>query len=132
MELINKLADPNVVSTLSAGEKFSGGLMVAVIGMSITFLALVFLWFAINVMSNALGVTKKEKPKAAAAAPAASAPVASAAKEDDAELVAVITAAIAASLGKSTSQLVVNKITRIPDSMPAWARKGLSDQFTQR
>ncbi len=131
MELINKLADPNVVSTLSAGDKFSGGLMVAVIGMTITFLALVFLWFAINVMSNALGVTKKEKPKVAAAA-AAAAPVASAPKEDDAELVAVITAAIAASLGKSTSELVVNKITRLPDAMPAWARHGLSDQFTQR
>ncbi len=131
MNLIDRIADPNIVDTLSAGEKLTGGLMMAVIGMGITFLALIFLWFAINVMSSALKQKDKPTPEPAIT-PAAKAPVASAPKEDDAELVAVITAAIAASLGKSSSQLVVNKITRVPDKMPAWARHGLSDQFIQR
>ena len=45
-------------------------------------------------------------------------------EEDDTELVAVITAAIAAMTGTSTSGLVVRNIKRIPDLDTTWSRTG--------
>ena len=44
--------------------------------------------------------------------------------EDDSELVAVITAAIAAMTGTSASGLVVRNIKRLPDFETAWSKTG--------
>ncbi len=44
--------------------------------------------------------------------------------EDDIELVAVITAAIAAMTGTDASGLVVKNIKKLPDSDTAWSRIG--------
>jgi|GEM_PF-316746 len=44
--------------------------------------------------------------------------------EDDTELVAVITAAIAAMTGTDASGLVVKNIKKLPDSDTAWSRIG--------
>ena len=45
-------------------------------------------------------------------------------EEDDNELVAVITAALAAHIGKSTDQLIVRSIVQIGNQEPAWAQTG--------
>ena len=45
-------------------------------------------------------------------------------EEDDAELVAIITAAIAATLGKSSDTFVVRNIVRTSDVDIQWARAG--------
>ncbi|SDY58149.1 Oxaloacetate decarboxylase, gamma chain [Proteiniborus ethanoligenes] len=42
------------------------------------------------------------------------------AEEEDLELIAVITASIAATLQTSTSNIVVRNITRIPQTTPLW------------
>lgn len=53
-------------------------------------------------------------------------------QSSDEELVAVITAAIAASLGRSADSLVVRSIYRVPQSTPAWGRVGVETQMGQR
>ncbi len=132
MDLINKLANP---VNLSVSDKISGGLMVAVVGMTITFLALIFLWLVIEIMSKILG-QKQAEPKAqaaAAVAPAAKAePSTAAVKEDaeDEELIAVITAALSATL--QTNRIVVSKIVRVADDRPIWAKTGMSEQMNSR
>ncbi|MFZ5354804.1 MAG: OadG family protein [Bacillota bacterium] len=50
---------------------------------------------------------------------------------DDNELVAVITAAVAACLG-GKRDLVVRSITRVGDSSPVWARTGRQEQMSNR
>lgn len=45
-------------------------------------------------------------------------------EEDDTELVAVITAAIAAMTGTDASGLVIKNIKKLPDSDTAWSRIG--------
>ena len=50
-------------------------------------------------------------------------------EQDDEELVAVITAAIALNLSKSTSDIVVRNIRRVPQSTPAWAKACRQEQF---
>ena len=50
-------------------------------------------------------------------------------EQDDEELIAVITAAIASSLSKSTSDIVVRNIQRVSQNTPTWARVGRQEQF---
>ncbi len=133
MELIKRLADP---STLTIGEKISGGLMVAVVGMTITFLALIFLWLVIALMAKLLNRPQKQPSLVGSNATETAAPAAVAAPkadaEDDGELVSVITAALATALNTSVNNIVVTKIVRVADERPAWSKVGLIEQINNR
>ncbi|RKD20956.1 hypothetical protein BET04_08935 [Caminicella sporogenes] len=52
-------------------------------------------------------------------------------EENDEELVAVITAAIAASLNTSTHNIIVKNIIRIPDTTPVWGKAGRLEQMNR-
>ena len=109
------------------------GLIVAVIGIAVVFVGLTILVFFVWLMGQlfrAIGRSKEEKAKkaAAAAAPAAPAPVAEPVVEEsvevnDAELIAVIAAAIAA-FDDSGKRLVVRKVRRVP----GWKDAARSEQ----
>ena len=51
---------------------------------------------------------------------------------DEEEIIAVITAAIAASLNRSTHDIVVKSVKRVPYHTPAWNRAGRNQQITGR
>lgn len=51
---------------------------------------------------------------------------------DDEELVAVIAAAIAASMGVSIPELNIKAIKRIPQSIPAWSIADRSEQMSRK
>lgn len=51
---------------------------------------------------------------------------------DDEELIAVITAAIAASLNRSTHDIVVKSVKRIPNRTPTWNRASRNQQIATR
>lgn len=50
-------------------------------------------------------------------------------EEDDEELIAVITVAIAASISRPASEIKIRKIKRIPTKTPIWARAGRLKQM---
>jgi hypothetical protein len=52
--------------------------------------------------------------------------------EDMDELIAVITAAVAASLNSSTHNVIVKAIKRIPNTSPAWNRAARLDLTTNK
>lgn len=133
MDLIKQLSDPALLETMTIGDKINAGLMVTLIGMSITFIALLILWTAIVVMTKLL--VKKPKPEVAVVAhqmPAVTETQVAPEVEDDEALIAVITAAIAASLKTSIHNIVVQNIVRVPDETPAWAKTGRVDQMNAR
>ena len=109
------------------------GAIVAVIGIAVVFVGLTILVFFVWLMGQlfrAIGRSKEEKAKkaAAAAAPAAPAPLAEpvveeSAEVNDAELIAVIAAAIAA-FDDSGKRLVVRKVRRVP----GWKDAARSEQ----
>ena len=117
----------NIVNALGYGA------MVAVVGLLIVFLGLTILIVCITVMAKIFdGVKARNAAKASAAAPApAPAPVvetpAPAVEEttavDDAELIAVIAAAIAA-FDNSGKTLVVRKVRHVS----AWNRSAREEQ----
>lgn len=51
---------------------------------------------------------------------------------DSEELIAVITAAIAASLNRSTHSIVVQSIRRVPSVTPVWNQAGKHSQIASR
>ena len=98
MTLMEIFSNPDVMHTLSFGEKMLASTITMIMGLGITFTVLILIWIFISLMGKALGTNKKP---AAAAAPAAAAPAPAETKApveeaSDDSLVAVIAAAIAA------------------------------------
>ena len=112
------------VPEYTLGENMEQAAMNMVMGMGTVFIVLIFISFLISCFKyinrfeeKMKNKGKKEDPEPLAAAEPAPAAVVQAAEEnlaDDLELVAVITAAIAASTGTSPSGLVVRSIRRAP------------------
>lgn len=135
--LIQSLKDPAIVQSMPIGDKLMAGLYVTFMGMTITFIGLIFLWGAIELMSKLIGTKKPTDLKVVAAANPAQpqavlAPAAAGSGDIDDELIAVITAAVAASLKTSIHNVVVRNIVRVADDTPAWARAGRVDQINNR
>lgn len=158
-DILDLFKNPETFAQLNFSERLVGSLYVILLGMGIVFAALVVLMLATQLMSFVLRGTnkdKKAKPAPTTAAPTSAAsstashasvtptaatsltPVASAAdvsadaSTDDGELVAVIAAAIAASLNKSVSDLVVTKIRRVPETAPTWMLRGRAEAMNNR
>ncbi len=106
---------------VSIGE----ALLVTLFSMGVVFLSLLAISFLIDLVRVALSGSEKkstpvQQPQAPVVAPAPVVQV----QEDDTELVAVITAAIAAMTGTNANGLVVKNIKRISDSDTAWSKTG--------
>jgi sodium pump decarboxylase gamma subunit len=130
-ELMTVFGNPETIKSLSMGDKMMGVGVTVLLGMGITVLALIFIMYLIGFMTSML--VAKPKPVVESAPVATSAAVQEEAPAtDDVELVAVISAAIAAHLGTSTNNLVVRNITRITDATPAWGKAGMVDQMSTR
>ena len=113
------------------------GLSVTAIGVAIVFFGLVVLIGLIKIMqvlTSGMG-KKKAAPKAAPVPAAAPAPVVEAAPaapvQDDAALIAVISAAIAAMMEDSNTGFVVRRVRRVSNT-PAWSKSGREEQVYSR
>jgi sodium pump decarboxylase gamma subunit len=135
--------NPETIHTLGLGERIVTSLFVTVLGMGITFAALIAIWGMTVLMSKIItGVETKnsiaqaatvEKAKAAPAAPApAPAAAATGEPQEDENLIAVLTAAIAASLNTSMHNIVVRNVRALPDQTSPWSRAGRSEQMSSR
>ncbi|KAB2891838.1 MAG: hypothetical protein F9K32_02525 [Desulfobulbaceae bacterium] len=130
-ELLTQLADPDAIKTLSIAQKMTASLVVTMLGMGITFIALIVLQIIISLLARFTArSTQLPAHKAAAAAPASRQEAAGAESED--ELVAVITAAIAMYPLQPSKTLVIRNIRKIETNMPAWNRTGVLDQMNSR
>lgn len=130
MELMAKFADPETLKTLSITQKLAAGLITTVLGMGITFLALVILQLVIDLMARFPGI---KAPATAEAAPRPQPPAGSAAaavkkqRRLDEQLVAAITVALAVQLGTAAGNIVIRNIRKVDDHSPAWNKAGLAE-----
>ncbi|MCR5034816.1 MAG: OadG family protein [Clostridia bacterium] len=134
MTLMEIFSNPDVMHTLTFGQKMLASTITMIMGLGITFTVLILIWIFISLMGKALGTSKKP---AAAAAPAAAAPApaetkATVEEASDDSLVAVIAAAIAAYQGANANNLVVKKITRLSGDNTPWGVSGLEDRLDTR
>ena len=134
MTLMEIFSNPDVMHTLTFGQKMLASTITMIMGLGITFTVLILIWIFISIMGKVLGTSKKAAPAVAAAAPAA-APVETKAPVEEASddsLVAVIAAAIAAYQGANANNLVVKKITRLSGDNTPWGVSGLEDRLDTR
>lgn len=133
-ELLTSFANPELMPALAASDKLFAGLITTILGMGITFTALVVLQFIIGWMDKILNNSSR-KVQATPASDPMPAPVIeppAAPEQDDKELVAVITATIAMQLKTSVDNIVIRNIEKVEDRSPAWNRAGIIEQMTSR
>ena len=116
---------------MTIAEALSEGLQVTVVGLAIVFGVLIILMLVLMAFK---AIFYKEPEKAAEALPNAESIALPAAKTgpeakpaDDGELIAVLTAAVAASLSTSTYHLNIKSYRRVGNEAPVWNQAGLED-----
>ncbi len=108
-------------------------LQITLLGMSVVFMVLVLLMVIIVVMERAVhGRPSKKVEAIAPSAPQAKEVEQPVKAGDDLELVAVIAAAAASSMGVQPSNLIIRNIVRMPETAPAWNLSGRSDLMASR
>ena len=132
MTLMEIFSNPDVMHTLSFGEKMLASTITMIMGLGITFTVLILIWIFIAIMGKVLGTGRKPAAAPAAAAPAPVETKAPVEEASDDSLVAVIAAAIAAYQGANANNLVVKKITRLSGDNTPWGVSGLEDRLDTR
>lgn len=120
-------------------EALSKGLETTVIGLIIVFAVLLVLMIVLKIMEkifykpDSKNEAKVQMPKQEKIekAPEFVKPITTDV-EDEEELIAVLTAAIAASLNTSTYNLKIKSYRRVSGNAPAWKRAGLTDTINSR
>lgn len=138
--LMERFADPELFTGLDFGEKMAGAGITTLMGMGVTFIVLILLSAIIIYMEKFfMRVENKGKDKLVKSGeivPAetkASSPGPAVTVGDQSELIAVISAAIAACEGNGmSSNLVVRKINRVAGPTIAWSSQGQLDAIASR
>lgn len=113
-------------------------LVITVLGLGTTFAVLLILWGCIEIMNRIVRAFTGSKEASPAAAPqpeptVTPAPVQTAVQEEDEEeLIAVLTAAVAASLNTSTYNLRIKSFRRTNAVSPAWNNAGRNELLEGR
>lgn len=117
----------------TVSEMFGYGLIVTLVGMGMCFLVLIGLAYMLNalkLLSNKDVAEKKTEIIKTDKIEEIAEPV-GVNTEDEGELIAVISAALAAFIG-SSSPLVIKSIKRAEDKAPVWAKVGRHEQMLNR
>ena len=116
-QLLEALKDPTI--TLSIGETLLAGVSVALLSMSVVFIILLVITAIIKLLQS-----EKSQAKLKDSTEKETMTESNEFKKDESieELVSVITAAIAASTGNSTNNIIVRKISRTNNSKTNWER----------
>ncbi len=124
--------DSESIYLLTSDEKVLMVLFVSGLGMAVTFAVLLFLWFAISVLTSIFkGLDKKDK-KSEPVKKIETAVAVEVSEDEDEELIAVIAAAVAASLNTSIHNIVVKNVVQVSDHSPSWAKTGRIEQMNTR
>ncbi len=118
---------------LSLGEALSTGGETTVIGLSIVFAVLIILMIVLMLFKVIFYKDPKKAVKTAEVKTEAPAAVEETADDiDETELIAVLTAAVAASLNTSTYNLKIRSYRRTDNKAPAWNRAGINETINNR
>ena len=117
---------------ITLAEALSTGGKVTVLGLAIVFSVLIVLMLILMLFKVIFYKDpKKDTVKVEETAPVQTVEV-SEPQMNEEELIAVITAAIAASLNTSTYNLQIKSYRRIEDKKPAWNKAGLRESINNR
>ena len=121
---------------MSLLDKLGQGVPIAIIGYVMVFVVLGILWAVIELMRIVLSPKPQKKPKENVATANVSQPsvaddVVENEQVEESELVAVLTAAVAASLNTSTYNLRIKSFKRIDTKNNAWSNASRNDAINK-
>ena len=131
MHVLENFKHAETFYQMSMSDKLIATGYVIILGVGITFIALMLIWWITVLMSKTIQKIEAKthltevKSQSSVLQPAPI--VESVTVDDESELVAVITAAIASSLSTSVSSIRVTNIRRIVDATPTWGKSGRND-----
>lgn len=131
-ELLAQFANPETLKTLSFTHKLVASLVTTLLGMGITFIALIILQVLISWMDRLINRPVGLPTQSSAPPPPAVAADPTPAITDAGELVAAISAVIAMKLQTSVDNIVIRNIEKIEDRSPVWNRAGINEQMNSR
>ena len=141
MNALENFKHAETFANMPLSEKLVATGYVILLGMGITFIALILIWGLTSLMSKVIQniekkseISKVNGNNKGAKAPEAAKPavVTQVEKVDDLELIAVITAAVAASMNTSVNNIHVSNIVRTSDNTPTWGKAGRSELMNTR
>jgi len=132
MEIVDLLAlfsDPSTIKKLSLSQKLTASLVTTILGMGITFLALIILQIVTSQFDK-LNRTRAETPDAQLVHTARKTTVEQPVKDTmvNDELVAAVTTALAMALETSATNIIIKDIKRVADTTPVWSKAGIAEQ----
>lgn len=137
MNVLDNFKHAETFELMNMSDKLLATGYVILLGMGITFVALMLIWLITIIMSKTIQkLEKKDEPVSMISKDVevnkTSTPVSVASDELDEELVAVITAAIAAAMNTNMHNIRVSNIRRVGDQTPTWGKMGRSDVMNAR
>ncbi len=131
-ELLANFANPDLMQSLSISDKFIAGLITTILGMGITFAALIILQFIISLMEKLFN--KQAVPaESSSSGYITKTPITEAkSSQDHNELIAVIAGVLAMKLKTSVDNIVIKNIEKVDDRSPVWSRAGIIEQMNSR
>ncbi|MEA1974571.1 MAG: OadG family protein [Bacillota bacterium] len=136
MTLLKRLADPNLLEKMTASEKITAALHATILGMGITFAALIIIWGLTVVLKKVVNSIENKgdtQIKVIKTKVNNKIEIEEAYEENnDEELIAVISAAIASSLKTSVDNIIVRNIVRVADDTPTWGVVARINQINSR
>lgn len=127
-DLLASFANPETMHALSTSDKLLAGLVTTLLGMGITFTALIILQFVTSAMEKILHREPKPEPTPVPSPP----PADKIPQTDDNELIAVISTVLATQLGTSPDKIIIRNIVPAKDTSPAWSKAGIVEQMNSR
>ncbi len=114
-------------------EALTTGGLTTVVGLGIVFLVLLILMLVLCLF-RLIFYKDPEKAKKTEVPAVAETPVIEVKEEaqDEDELIAILTAAVAASLNTSTYNLQIKSYRRVKDNRPSWNREGIRETISNR
>lgn len=129
VELLSRFADPETIKNLTIMQRLTAGLITTILGMGITFVALVVLQFVIGLMAKLSAPRIREEATVEKVDELTEKVVGKAPGENDEELVAAITVALAQQLRTSVSSIVIRNIEKVGQPSSSWHKAGIAEQM---
>ncbi|WP_432665477.1 OadG family protein [Wukongibacter baidiensis] len=108
LNILERFINPDLMQNMSIGERLLASSYVAALGMCTTFAVLIILWGLIVVMAKVLSTMQPKRQTVNISSESALQDA-----SEDKELIAVITAAVAASLNRPVGYSRIKNISRI-------------------
>ena len=116
-------------------EALMTGLSTTVVGLSIVFAVLIILMLVLKIFEKIFYKPDTDKSEKSVEVKSVQQPINTAdvnSDEDEEELIAVLTAAVAAALNTSTYNLKIKSYRRLNQNSPAWNKAGVRETIENR